>query len=89
MRDGRRLRDVSNPPENVSNRKGTILEVGRSGTSSERLCRRADENTELIRDYTVILADGFDILSGSVEVTVPWVLTRDDYSVICECPRTR
>ncbi|KAL1945505.1 hypothetical protein VTO73DRAFT_2356 [Trametes versicolor] len=31
---------------------------------------------------TVILADGFDILLGRIEVTVPWVFEGDDYSVV-------
>ncbi|KAH9900764.1 hypothetical protein C8Q73DRAFT_832356 [Cubamyces lactineus] len=30
----------------------------------------------------LILADGFDILLGRIEVTVPWVLTGDDYSIV-------
>ena len=29
----------------------------------------------------VILAKGFDILAGRVEVEVPWVQTRSDYAV--------
>ncbi|KAL4243041.1 hypothetical protein ABKN59_010919 [Abortiporus biennis] len=30
----------------------------------------------------VLLADNFSILQGQVEVTVPSVLTRDDYSIV-------
>ncbi|KAH9855867.1 hypothetical protein C2E23DRAFT_901200 [Lenzites betulinus] len=30
----------------------------------------------------LILADGFDILLGRVEVKVPWVVEGDDYSVV-------
>ncbi|KAI8986245.1 hypothetical protein BD414DRAFT_416500 [Trametes punicea] len=30
----------------------------------------------------LILEDGFDILLGRIEVTVPWVLQGDDYSLI-------
>ncbi|EIW54310.1 uncharacterized protein TRAVEDRAFT_52018 [Trametes versicolor FP-101664 SS1] len=30
----------------------------------------------------LILADGFDILLGRIEVTVPWVFEGDDYSVV-------
>ncbi|KAI0656573.1 hypothetical protein C8Q70DRAFT_1010140 [Cubamyces menziesii] len=30
----------------------------------------------------LILADGFNILDGRVEVTVPWVLEADDYSLV-------
>ncbi|KAK0457231.1 uncharacterized protein EV420DRAFT_1621102 [Desarmillaria tabescens] len=30
----------------------------------------------------LILAEGFDILLGRVEVTVPWVIQGDDYSLI-------
>ena len=32
----------------------------------------------------VILAEGFDILAGRVEVTVPWVQSRSDYAVARE-----
>ncbi|KAI0784332.1 hypothetical protein C8Q75DRAFT_724560 [Abortiporus biennis] len=31
---------------------------------------------------SVVLADNFPILKGHVELTVPLVLTRDDYSII-------
>ncbi|KAI0328378.1 hypothetical protein GY45DRAFT_1222498, partial [Cubamyces sp. BRFM 1775] len=30
----------------------------------------------------LILADGFSILDGRVEVTVPWVLEANDYSLV-------
>ncbi|KAL4248495.1 hypothetical protein ABKN59_007758 [Abortiporus biennis] len=30
----------------------------------------------------VVLADGFNIRTGRVEITVPLVLTRDDYSLV-------
>ena len=30
----------------------------------------------------MILAKGFDILDGRVEITVPWVMDREDYSVV-------
>ena len=30
------------------------------------------------------MADGFDILLGSVEVTVPWVIDGGDYQIVCE-----
>ena len=30
----------------------------------------------------VILQNHFDILLGSIEVTVPWVVDGDDYSII-------
>ncbi|KAK0489254.1 hypothetical protein IW261DRAFT_1443944 [Armillaria novae-zelandiae] len=35
-------------------------------------------------DYTLplILADGFDILLGKMEVTVPWVTEGDDYAIV-------
>ena len=39
----------------------------------------------------VILAKDFDLRAGHVEVTVPWVLEGDDYSVVREysqCPVT-
>lgn len=32
----------------------------------------------------VVLAHGFDIRSGRVELTVPEVFSRDDYSLVCE-----
>ena len=34
--------------------------------------------------YPVILAKGFDILDGRVEITVPWVMDRTDYSLVRE-----
>ncbi|KAI0636488.1 hypothetical protein C8Q77DRAFT_1050716 [Trametes polyzona] len=40
------------------------------------MLRKGDLSTPLI------LADGFDILRGRIEVTVPWVLEGDDYSVV-------
>ncbi|KAI0351551.1 hypothetical protein OH77DRAFT_1439225 [Trametes cingulata] len=40
------------------------------------LLRKGDITTPLI------LAQGFDILAGRTEVTVPWVLEGDDYSVV-------
>ncbi|KAF5382288.1 hypothetical protein D9757_008490 [Collybiopsis confluens] len=30
----------------------------------------------------LILADGFDILLGRIEVTVPWVITANDYQLV-------
>jgi hypothetical protein len=30
----------------------------------------------------VIMADGFDILLGRIEVTVPWVFDGDDYQIV-------
>jgi hypothetical protein len=33
--------------------------------------------------HTVILANNFDILDGTAEITVPWVLDGNDYSVLC------
>ena len=35
-------------------------------------------------DRLVILAEGFDINSGSVDVTVPNVFFGADYSVVCK-----
>ncbi|KAI0374594.1 hypothetical protein BV20DRAFT_1079519 [Pilatotrama ljubarskyi] len=40
------------------------------------LLRKGDITTPLI------FAKGFDILLGRIEVTVPWVLEDDDYSVV-------
>lgn len=36
----------------------------------------------------VLVAHGFDLRKGRVEVTVPDVMTRDDFSLVCEssCP---
>ena len=41
-----------------------------------------DIHTDL--DRVVILAEGFDINSGSVDVTVPNVFFGADYSVVCK-----
>ena len=38
----------------------------------------------LSRACLVILAQGFDILDGRVEIEVPWVMDRSDYSVVRE-----
>ncbi|KAK0457227.1 uncharacterized protein EV420DRAFT_1271664 [Desarmillaria tabescens] len=40
------------------------------------LLRKANRATPLI------LAEGFDILLGRIEVTVPWVIQGDDYSLV-------
>ncbi|KAI0672632.1 hypothetical protein C8Q78DRAFT_1068209 [Trametes maxima] len=40
------------------------------------LLRKGDLSTP------VVLANGFDILLGRVEVTVPWLLTGSDYSLV-------
>jgi hypothetical protein len=32
----------------------------------------------------VIMASGFDILLGSIEVAVPWVVDGDDYRIVRE-----
>ncbi|KIY66619.1 hypothetical protein CYLTODRAFT_423273 [Cylindrobasidium torrendii FP15055 ss-10] len=34
------------------------------------------------RTLPLLLADGFDILDGSVDITVPWVLESGDYQVV-------
>ena len=36
---------------------------------------------------TVILQNNFDILLGSIEITVPWVVDGTDYSIIRVCFR--
>jgi hypothetical protein len=40
------------------------------------MLRKADETTPLI------LANGFNILLGRIEVTVPWVVEGNDYSLV-------
>lgn len=35
----------------------------------------------------VVVGHGFKLTSGRVEVTVPDVITRNDYSLVCEYPR--
>jgi len=42
------------------------------------LLRRGGINTGLI------IADNFDILTGRLEITVPWVVDGDEYSLICK-----
>jgi hypothetical protein len=32
----------------------------------------------------VLLADGFDVMIGSIVIDVPWVV-EGDYSLVCEC----
>lgn len=34
--------------------------------------------------FPVILADNFVLGAGKAEITVPWVQTREDYSLVCE-----
>ena len=36
--------------------------------------------------HPVILQNGFDILLGRIEITVPWVVDGDDYSIVCVYP---
>ena len=36
--------------------------------------------------HPVILQNGFDILLGRIEITVPWVVDGDDYSIMCAYP---
>ena len=38
----------------------------------------------LTGSVSVILAENFNILDGRVEVTVPWVMDRTDYSLVRE-----
>lgn len=80
-----RFRDVSNPPKQITNRQGMILlrsgDISTPGTWSILAC---DIRCRTVESPPVILAKGFDILLGRTEITVPWVLTRDDYSLVCE-----
>lgn len=56
--------DVSDPPEQITNRIGTIRLV------------KDDRITP------IILADNFDILLGTYEITVPWVVSGDNYRIL-------
>ncbi|KIK59385.1 hypothetical protein GYMLUDRAFT_262130 [Collybiopsis luxurians FD-317 M1] len=63
-------KSVQNVTWDVSNPPANI--TNKIGTI---LFRSADFTTLLI------LADNFDILLGTIEITVPWVLTGNDYSL--------
>ena len=80
----RENRDTSNPPVNITNTVGSILL--RKGYTT--LPRTFDLHSIFfvlrvcILSSTGVLAEGFDILSGSQEITVPGVDTGYDYRIV-------
>ncbi|OSD08254.1 hypothetical protein PYCCODRAFT_1356397 [Trametes coccinea BRFM310] len=83
-------RDVFVPPV-LYPHAGTVWTKGQRhnvtwDTSSAPVNITNKEGTILLRkgDLTtpLILATGFDILLGRIEVTVPWVISDTDYSVV-------
>ena len=83
------IRDTTNAPVNITNRQGFILlRKGDISTpckpySHPRVC--VVSLMCLLLFVTVVLASGFDILLGRIEVTVPFVLPDSDYSVVRKC----
>ncbi len=81
-------RDVSSPPEHITNSIGRVV-LRKSGrtTSSEGFLLRFHYRRPviLIGLATDILAEGFNITAGRIEVTVPSVETGDDYQLVREC----
>ncbi|KAJ6478105.1 hypothetical protein C8R47DRAFT_1075096 [Mycena vitilis] len=73
--------DVSDPPVNITNKQGLIL-LRKAGLTTPR----AHPPPSIVRTgltvyNAVILGNGFDILDGTFEVTVPDVLEGTDYSI--------
>lgn len=68
-------RDTSElpPPQNITNINGKIL-----------LGFLEDDDPSEHLDVDSPLAQGFNITSGSVQLTVPNVPAKDDYIIVCE-----
>lgn len=77
-------RDVSDPPKQITNGIGMIMLRKGGLTTPGEFHWQLGNASQLIDLATVILADGFDILLGRIEVTVPWVTAGDDYQIVCE-----
>lgn len=78
-------RDTSHPPVNITNKIGTVM-LRKGDLSTPRMSSSYLPSYILSQStITVILAKGFSILRGRIEVTVPWVIDGGDYSVVREC----
>ncbi|KAK0220672.1 hypothetical protein IW262DRAFT_1462025 [Armillaria fumosa] len=60
--------DTSNPPSPITDRNRSSIRLIKSGGQ--------------LPGKSFVLADQFDILLGSIEVEVPWVVQGDDYSLV-------
>ena len=76
-------RDTANHPVNITNKIGQIW-LRKDGYTGPRMSRRPLLVTLVADLPPVILAKGFSILLGRIEVTVPWVTPADDYQLVCE-----
>jgi len=78
--------DTSNPPKQITNRKGLIiLRKGETELPGECDQYNISWKTSTNSRYAlVVLADGFDILDGKVSFIVPKVFADKDYSIVCE-----
>ncbi|KAI0784341.1 hypothetical protein C8Q75DRAFT_392209 [Abortiporus biennis] len=78
-------KDVFVPPVTAPV-EGAVWKSGETDTSSAPVNITNSVGFILLRSNgittPVVLADNFSILQGQVEVTVPSVLTRDDYSIV-------
>ncbi|KAK0184920.1 hypothetical protein F5146DRAFT_937893 [Armillaria mellea] len=83
-------RDIFNPPI-LSPTTGTTWTVNTTQTVSwdtsnppNPITGRNFSSIRLVkadRQLPIILADGFDILLGKIDITVPWVVEGDDYAI--------
>ena len=73
-------RDTHNPPVNITNKIGFILLRQGDLTTPRTFC--LFRIILYLTTVPVIMADGFEILLGWTEVTVPWVLDGKDYQIV-------
>lgn len=85
--DTRTCRDASSPPPQITNRIGRVLlrKGPLSLNSAPRVFLVLFDCLTSTRSGLVTLASGFDILDGTVPITVPAVEPGDDYAVVREC----
>jgi hypothetical protein len=78
--------DASNPPDQITNPKGKVLLV-KNGVQDYSMRPRLYPvflfSDDILAEHP--LAQGFDILKGSVKVTVPKVKPGHNYAVVGEC----
>ncbi|KAK0216626.1 hypothetical protein EDD85DRAFT_743705, partial [Armillaria nabsnona] len=60
--------DTSNPPSPITDRNRSSIMLVKSGGQ--------------LPGKSLVLVDQFDILLGSIEVQVPWVIEGDDYALV-------
>ena len=76
--------DVSNPPEPITDRFNSLITMRKGGIELNSECDQCNILEDIIMWALVTIASGFDILLGSIPVTVPNVTPADDWSIVCE-----